>query len=68
MDKVESQADNELNLAAKRTACEEQNIAPNAKRAKHFHHRLTEADGKAPAITRRVPFPEKVCQDFEMPK
>ncbi|KAJ5255155.1 hypothetical protein N7505_010306 [Penicillium chrysogenum] len=59
MDKVESQASDELNLAAKRTACEEQNIAPNAKRAKHIHDGLTQADGKAPAITRRVPFPEK---------
>ncbi|CAG8077182.1 unnamed protein product [Penicillium nalgiovense] len=54
MDKVESQADN-----AKRTACEEQNIAPDAKRAKHIHDELTEADVKAPAITRRILFAEK---------
>ena len=67
MDKVEAQADNEPNLTAKYTACEDENIAPNAKRAKHFHDGLTEPHVKAPAITRRVPFPEKVRQSLWMP-
>ncbi|KAJ6137978.1 Acyl-CoA N-acyltransferase [Penicillium samsonianum] len=60
MDKVESQADSGPNLlVAKRTACEEPNIAPDTKRSKGFHNGLTEADVETPAITRKAPFPEK---------
>lgn len=63
MEKAEPQsfpADSGQNLEAKRTAFEDPNTAPDAKRIKSFHDGLTEPDVKTPA-TRRVPFPEKVC-------
>lgn len=62
MDKEEPQscpAGSEQNLVAKRTALEEPDLAPDAKRVKSFHDGLT-----GPAATRRVPFPEKVCYDL----
>lgn len=39
------------------------NTAPDAKRVKGSHDVLTEPDVKTPAV-RRVPFKDKVCQDF----
>lgn len=54
------QTDSGPNLLAKRMACEEMDISPGTKRAKGFHDGLTEVV-IAPAITRIVPFPEKVC-------
>jgi len=65
MDKAESQlfpADGRQNLlVAKRTAFEDLDPAPDAKRIKDVHDVSTEPDVKTPAITRRVSFPEKVC-------
>ncbi|KAJ5514552.1 Acyl-CoA N-acyltransferase [Penicillium fimorum] len=63
MAKAESQSfsvDNGPGLfIAKRTACEEPNSAPDAKRAKSLHGGLIESNVKTPAIARGVPFPEK---------
>lgn len=62
MDKIEMQTDSGPNLLAKRMACEEMDISPGTKRAKGFHDGLTVLKVViAPAITRIVPFPEKVC-------
>ncbi|PGH09588.1 hypothetical protein AJ79_05644 [Helicocarpus griseus UAMH5409] len=48
------------NLDAKRIALEEPNTAHDAKRLKSFHDGMTKADHvKPPAITLRIPFPEK---------
>lgn len=65
MDKPESQslpADSGHNLvAAKRTASEEPNASPDAKRIKGAHDGSTEPGVKSPAVTKRVPFPDRVC-------
>lgn len=62
MDEAESQSlpadSGPSTLVAKRTAFEEPNTAPGAKRIKGFQD-----DRKAPAPTLRVPFPDKVCQE-----
>jgi len=67
MEKPESQSfpanSGKTPLVAKRTALETPNTTPDAKRikAKGFYAGLIEPDVKTPAITRRVPFPDKVC-------
>lgn len=64
MDKAESHsgpADRGQNLlVAKRTASEEPNTAPNAKRIEVSHDRLTKPDIQPPATTWRDHFLEKV--------
>ncbi|RJE20221.1 Histone acetyltransferase [Aspergillus sclerotialis] len=62
MDKAKARsfpADSRQNLDSKRVAFEDPDTAPDAKRIKTFHDRLTEADFKTRAITWRVPFPDK---------
>jgi histone acetyltransferase len=61
MDGAESpSADRGHNLVAKRTASEELNTVPDAKKVKGFHDGSIEPDVKSPRIIRMVPFPEKV--------
>lgn len=47
-------------LVAKRSACEELNSGPQAKKFKLFHDGLVNSDYQSKAVVRRVPFPEKV--------
>lgn len=53
-------------LIAKRTAFEELNTTRDVKRTKGLHDGSTEPDAKPPAITRRVPFPDKVPEVFNV--
>jgi histone acetyltransferase len=46
---------------AKRTASEEPETAPDAKRAVGFDDGLTKPDIQLPTAAWRVPIPEKVC-------
>lgn len=62
-DEAESQsfpADSGQFLDAKRTAFEEPNTAPDAKRIKSFHDGLAKPNVNTQAVARRVPFPDKV--------
>lgn len=63
-DKAEPQsspADSGQFLDAKRTAFEEPNTAPDAKRIKSFHDGLKKPNVNTQAVAMRVLFPDKVC-------